>query len=142
MVEEELRAAGWTPGRVVDVRPWTAPLEARGLTAHAAARAFLAEFGGTRFVFSGPGAECARTAFRLDPSVCEGEEEVFLEWGGELGLSLFPIGECADGLGFLAIDENGSVLSLGGGFAVRYGPVPQVFDRLLLGYRAEVVGEA
>ncbi|MEW2417402.1 SUKH-3 domain-containing protein [Streptomyces sp. NPDC046866] len=138
-VEEELRAGGWDPERSVDVCRWVGPLEAGGLVAHAAARAFLAKFGGLRFVFSGPGVECARTPFLLDPSVCEGEEEVFLEWGEELGLSLFPIGEQAEGVAFLAMDENGALISLGSGIAATYGQLPGAFERMLLGYQAEVL---
>ncbi|MCX5147988.1 MULTISPECIES: SUKH-3 domain-containing protein [unclassified Streptomyces] len=140
-VVEELRAAGWEPGRSVDVDGWVAPLEEGGLAAHTAARAFLAEFGGLRFMFSGPGVECAREPFLLDPSVCEGEEEVFLEWGEELALSLFPIGERAEGVAFLAIDEHGAVISLGSGIAATYGQAPGAFEKMLLGYEAEVLGQ-
>ncbi|MFD5508544.1 SUKH-3 domain-containing protein [Streptomyces sp. NPDC127051] len=135
---EELRAAGWQPGRSVDVEGWVEPLEAGGLVAHAAARTFLAEFGGLRFMFSGPGVECARAPFLLDPSVCEGEEEVFLEWGEELALSLFPIGEWSEGVAFLAIDEHGAVIMLGSGIAATYGKIPEAFEKMLLGYQAEV----
>lgn len=92
-------------------------------------------------MFSGPGVECAREPFLLDPSVCEGEEEVFLEWGEELALSLFPIGERAEGVAFLAIDEHGAVIALGSGVATTYGQVPEAFEKMLLGYDAEVLGE-
>ncbi len=47
-------------------------------------------------MFSGPGVEAARFPFLLDPSVCEGEEDLFLEWSEELGRCLFPIGEAAE----------------------------------------------
>ncbi|MEJ8646395.1 SUKH-3 domain-containing protein [Streptomyces sp. MS1.HAVA.3] len=110
------------------------------MTAHAAARGFLAEFGGLRFMFSGPGVEVARSAFLRDPSVCEGEEDLCLEWSEELGRRLFPIGEQAEGVAFLAIDEHGAVISLGTGVAETYGPVPAAFERMLLGYKAAVLG--
>ncbi|MFI6003983.1 SUKH-3 domain-containing protein [Streptomyces sp. NPDC051366] len=138
-VEEELRAAGWIPGRRIDTKVWTAPFEAAGLPAHEAARKFLSEFGGLRFMFSGPGIECARESFELDPSACEGEEEVFLEWGEELGLSLFPIGQKGQGVDYMAINEVGEICSLGS-LVGCYGKVPQAFERLLLGLKFEIIG--
>ncbi|WP_109642355.1 SUKH-3 domain-containing protein [Lentzea atacamensis] len=46
-VEQELRAAGWHPGRAVDVTDWREQLEASGeVRIHRAAAEFLVEFGG------------------------------------------------------------------------------------------------
>ncbi|WP_326587250.1 SUKH-3 domain-containing protein [Streptomyces sp. NBC_01294] len=138
-MEEELHAAGWMPGRNIDASAWITPFEAAGLPAHEAARTFLSEFGGLRFMFSGPGIECAREPFDLDPSECEGEEDLFLEWGEELGLSLFPIGQTREGVEFMAIDETGLICTLGT-YAGSYGKVPQAFERLLLGLECEILG--
>ncbi|MEV6678876.1 SUKH-3 domain-containing protein [Streptomyces erythrochromogenes] len=136
-VEEELLAAGWTPGRSVDVERWTAPFEAAGLTAHPAARDFLAEFGGLHFVFSGPGVECARQTFELDPLLCEGEEDSFLEWSEEQGHSYFPVGHLDEGrFALLGIDETGALHGVES-VLDRYGPVPECFERLLLGLQPE-----
>ncbi|MBW4721561.1 SUKH-3 domain-containing protein [Saccharothrix obliqua] len=109
-VDGDLRAAGWRPGRAVDVGGWRQQLEAGGLVRmHPAAEAFLAEFGGLDVRISGPGISCAREPFELDPGLCVGEEDRFAEWGAALGCALFPLGELDLGRFFLGISEIGEV---------------------------------
>ncbi|MGW8598112.1 SUKH-3 domain-containing protein [Streptomyces sp. NPDC055893] len=45
-VEDVLEASGWTPGRKVDTARWRSMFASVGLDMHAAAEAFLEEFGG------------------------------------------------------------------------------------------------
>ncbi|RSN26229.1 hypothetical protein DL990_32970 [Amycolatopsis sp. WAC 01416] len=52
--EQDLRAAGWRPGRAVDVAGWRQRLEASGeVRMHPAAAEFLAEFGGLNVEMDG-----------------------------------------------------------------------------------------
>ena len=110
LVERDLRAAGWHPGRAVDVTGWRQLLEAGGeLRMHRAAAEFLTEFGGLNVEISGPGLTSAREPFELDPELCVGEEDRFSEWGADLGCSLFPLGELDRGRFFLGISEVGEI---------------------------------
>jgi SUKH-3 immunity protein len=108
--EQHLRDAGWTPGRHVPTDDWEAALrEHGGFETHPAARKFLAEFGGLAVNVSGPGQNMARQPFRLDPTAAEHEDEMFTDYGEEIGKSLYPVGQLGDGGAYLAIDENGAV---------------------------------
>lgn len=71
-----LRAAGWYPGRKVDVGSWAAEFAARGIVMHDAARRFLEGFGGLNVEIGGPGISCAREPFELDPAACPRFSEV------------------------------------------------------------------
>ncbi|MBT2478128.1 SUKH-3 domain-containing protein [Streptomyces sp. ISL-94] len=135
-MEEELYASGWFPGRSVGTTGWTSRFESVGLRAHDAAREFLAEFGGLKFVFSGPGIERAREPFELDPDLCDGEEDRFIEWGEELGIPFFPVGHLDSGRFFLGIDEAGTVYLIET-WVASFGKVPEAFERLLLGLNPE-----
>lgn len=137
---EGLRAAGWTPGRRVDAAEWLRAFARRGLVAHEAAGEFLAEFGGLRSISSGPGITCAREPFDLDPMCCLGEEDRFLEWGAELGKSLFPIGELAEGRFFLGIDEDATVY-LVETWVASFGRMPTAIEHLLLGMQPVLVDD-
>ena len=109
-VDQDLRTAGWHPGRAVDVVAWRQRLEAGGeIRMHRAAAEFLAEFGGLNVEIGGPGISSAREPFELDPELCVGEEDRFAAWGAHLGCSLFPIGELDRGRFFLGISEVGEV---------------------------------
>ncbi|MFD4864907.1 SUKH-3 domain-containing protein [Streptomyces sp. NPDC058412] len=102
-----LRAAGWFPGRQVDVTGWRRSLE--GLSMHTAAEDFLQEFGGIRVEVSGPGMTCMRISFEIDPELGFGEEDRFLELSRRFNRSLFPVGMTDSSEFILAIDEEGVI---------------------------------
>ncbi|WP_110944607.1 SUKH-3 domain-containing protein [Streptomyces niger] len=139
-VADVLRSSGWTPQRTVDTAQWTNAFEERGIQAHQAVRNFLAEFGGLNVDISGPGINCAREPFELEPLLCLGEEDRFSEWGEELGLQLFPLGELDQGRFFLGMDENG-VIYLVADWVARFGPWPQAIDALVRGVAPAEVSE-
>ena len=65
--EQNPRAAGWHPGRAVDVTDWRERLEASGeVRIHRAAAEFLVELGGLNVEIGGPGISSAREPFELD----------------------------------------------------------------------------
>lgn len=135
-----LRDAGWHVGRQVDTSSWVAALEAAGVVAHDAARAFLAEFGGLAVDISGPGVNRAREPFELDPLLCSGEEDRFLEWGEEIGKSLFPIGVLDMGRYFLGIDEQSEIYLIET-WVASFGRMPQAMDNMISGVRPTVISE-
>jgi hypothetical protein len=139
-VQAVLRDAGWHAGRQVDVSLWMAAPEAAGVVTHDAARAFLAEFGGLVVDISGPGVNRAREPFELDPLLCSGEEDRFLEWGEELGKSLFPIGVLDMGRYFLGIDEHSEIYLIET-WVASFGRMPQAMDNLISGVRPTVISE-
>ncbi|GLY03498.1 MULTISPECIES: SUKH-3 domain-containing protein [Actinoplanes] len=133
-VLEILSAAGWKPGRHVDVEPWRSGL-ADDFSMHDAAARFLAEFGGLFVNIDGPGVQKAREAFELDPMRGVGDDRLG-EWSAELGRSLFPVGEFSYGYPFLlAVDETGELYHVLDSLAT-YGPLPRALEKLILGYRA------
>ena len=74
---QELKTAGWSPRRQVDVSEWEKGLAPEGFVMHAPARAFLTEFGGLVVPVSGPGRDYARIGVRLDPMLCLGQKKWF-----------------------------------------------------------------
>jgi len=133
-VDQVLRSAGWRPGRAVDTAGWRAMFEHRGLSMHAAADAFLREFGGLTVNIGGPGISAAREPFDLDPSLCDGEEDRFSEWGEWIGRSLYPLGELDHGRFFLGIDES-SEIYLVATWVSSFGRMPDALENLVLGVR-------
>ncbi|SBT68512.1 SUKH-3 immunity protein [Micromonospora sediminicola] len=105
----ELKAAGWSPRRRVDVTAWVSALAPEGFSAHDAARAFLTEFGGLTVRVSGPGRDYARVGVRLDPTLCLGQKAWFDSFDAATAGQLYPVGEEYDGHGSLAIDVAGNV---------------------------------
>ncbi|MFJ9084686.1 SUKH-3 domain-containing protein [Streptomyces sp. NPDC102384] len=137
-VADALVSFGWSRDRRVDPGPWTAPFEEQGIAVHEPVRDFLARFSGLSFEISGPGINCAREPFEIDPSLCQGEEDRFSEWGEELGIQLFPIGELDHGRFFLGMDEQG-VLYLVADWVARFGPWPEAIDALVRGVKPEEI---
>ncbi|MEU3556256.1 SUKH-3 domain-containing protein [Streptomyces fragilis] len=133
-VAKTLAAAGWFPGRSVDVTPWLQELEEAGLVAHPAARAFLSQFAGLSVPDRGPGVTVFRAAFSFDPKSALGAEDQFTDWSAELGVSLFPIGEL-EHCHPLGIDEDGDVYVVSDWIAI-YGSWDKALRSLVLGYRA------
>lgn len=127
-----LTRSGWFPGRVVDVDRWAGLLRDEGIELHAAAVVFLREFGGLVVDESGPGISRAREPFVLDPATCDGEGDRFLEWSGELGRRIVPVGELDQGRFFLGLDET-SELYLVETFVATFGRVPAGLERLVRG---------
>ncbi|MER5603508.1 SUKH-3 domain-containing protein [Streptomyces sp. NPDC002265] len=138
-VEQDLRAAGWTPKRQVDPESWLSALEADGrLRRHSAVIAFLSEFGGLAVSISGSGVSCAREPFELDPLLCLGEEDRFSEWSEEIERSIFPVGVLDEGRFFLGIDEN-SELYLVETWVASFGRMPEAMNNLILGVQPTVI---
>lgn len=135
-----LHDAGWRGGRQVDTSTWLTALDVAGVVAHEAARDFLAEFGGLMVDISGPGVNRAREPFDLDPLLCSGEEDRFLEWGEEIGRSLFPIGVLDMGRYFLGIDEHSEIYLIET-WVASFGRMPQAMDNLIRGVRPTVISE-
>lgn len=134
-----LGAAGWVPGRRVDVEPWRRMFAGSGLDMHPAAEAFLAESGGLRVDVSGPGITVASTPFDLDPAPCQGEEGRFLGWRERTGRRLHPLGELDHGRFFLGIDERTEIY-LVETWVAAFGPVDRALEALVLGIRPTEVG--
>ncbi|WP_436775183.1 SUKH-3 domain-containing protein [Yinghuangia sp. YIM S09857] len=138
--EHWLRAAGWHPGRNVDVAAWRMLAEESGLVMHAAAERFLAEFGGLVVPVSGQGVSCAREPFDLDPSAADGESDRYIGWGERIGRSLFPIGAIDGGRYFLAIDELSEVYVIVN-FMARCGQPHMALEGLVRGIAPEYLTE-
>jgi SUKH-3 immunity protein of toxin-antitoxin system len=85
---EVLHAYGWS-GKKVDITPWVGEAESIGIRVHAAARDFLTEFDGL-----------AIEGFEIDPLLCRGEEDRFLEWSNEIGKSIFRWASWSEGDSF------------------------------------------
>ncbi|MCE6996709.1 SUKH-3 domain-containing protein [Saccharothrix sp. S26] len=136
--EQALRTAGWHPGRQVDTTLWQVWFEPDGLPMHWAAQRFLGEFGGLVFDISGPGITRAKEPFELDPMLCDGEDDRFVEWGADIGRSLFPIGELDHGRFSLGIDEDG-FLYLVSDFLRKFGAGESGMEDLLLGVMGEEI---
>jgi hypothetical protein len=67
-VERRLVAAGWRPGRRVNIAKWRELLEVSDFVPmHDAAEEFLTECGGLIFCHMGTGITRAREPFELDP---------------------------------------------------------------------------
>ena len=139
-VDQVLRAAGWAPGRQVDPEPWLSAFEAEGLQRHAAASAFLTEFGGIAVNISGSGINRTREPFEFDPLLCEGEGDRFLEWGEEVKKSIFPIGVLDEGRFFLGIDDE-SEIYLVESWLASFGRMPEAINNLITGIQATVISE-
>jgi hypothetical protein len=139
-VAETLAAAGWFPGRAVDVTPWVQKLEEAGLVAHPAARAFLSQFVGLSVPDRGAGVTVRRAAFSFDPQSAEGDEDRFVDASAALGVSLFPIGEL-EHCWLLGIDESGDVYVVSDWIAA-YGSWDKALRSLVLGYKAPEIDVA
>jgi hypothetical protein len=142
--EATLRSAGWTPTRCehAKVQRWRAALEQPGgfVMSHAAARV-LAEFGGLRAEARGPGIECARGSFDLNPLLAEGEEDRFAAFAAFVEGPMFPLGELDGGHAFLGIDTTGAVFLVEGWLARLGDDIYAALDATLEGRKSIVVAE-
>jgi NAD(P)-dependent dehydrogenase (short-subunit alcohol dehydrogenase family) len=138
-VDEVMRRAGWYPGRSVDVDQWR-PGSSSEISMHPAAEQFLSEFGGLSVDVNGAGVDVGREPFVFDPTDELGDEGRYAEWGADIGRSLFPVGFFRREVFHLAIDEE-SVIYLVTSWLATYGPVPRALERLVLGYKPQLIRE-
>ncbi|WP_437819353.1 SUKH-3 domain-containing protein [Sorangium sp. So ce1078] len=134
--ESRLVVAGWYKGRrnAQRVAEWRQNLEKpNGLQMSLAAERALEEFGGLRVDCQGPGLECARGSFDLDPELASGEEDRFDHFRDQVGSDLFPLGEAFEGQAFLAIDSTGRVYLLGDRVQLIGSNVYSALDSMLMG---------
>ncbi|WP_437951433.1 SUKH-3 domain-containing protein [Sorangium sp. So ce296] len=134
--ESRLVAAGWYKGRrnAQRVAEWRQNLETpNGFQMSLAAERALEEFGGLRVDCQGPGLECARGSFDLDPELASGEEERFDRFRAQVGSDLFPLGEAFDGQAFLAIDSTGRVYLIGDRVQLMGSSIRGALDSILMG---------
>lgn len=139
-VENVLLAAGWWPGRKIDVTDWCVRMADSNFHMHDAAKKFLSEFGGLSFNLAGEGISRAREPFDLDPVQAWGEDDRFAEWGSIIGRSLFPVGVLDQGRFFLGIDEYEQVYLIADWLG-SYGAARNAIENLILGVAAEVIYE-
>lgn len=110
--QNALLAAGWSPERRNPeiVSTWRIKLESpQGFQMTEVAAKVLSEFGKLAASRAGPGRQCARGSFVIDPELCAGEEDRFAAFDSFVSGSLFPLGEADDGHAFLGIDHAGAV---------------------------------
>jgi hypothetical protein len=112
---DALVAAGWHPGRKVhhDVERWRDLLDTPGsFQMFPRAREVLLEFGGLRVEQAGPGVDCARAPFHVEPTLALGESDRFRSHEATVGARLYPLGEAMGGHAFLAMAEDGRIFFL------------------------------
>ena len=127
-----LTDAGWRPRRSVDVDAWRTHFEAAGCVMSPAAEEFLSRFGGLDVRISGPGRERAREPFDLEPMLCDGEEDRFVELSRSMERDLFPIGVFGGLRYFLGIDEHAEIYLIE--TEVRsFGRMPEAMDAIVQG---------
>jgi hypothetical protein len=140
---EILAAVGWHTDRVVDTARWEAELLADGFPPlHPAALRFLGEFGGIDVPAGGPGVTRARESFTIEPALCIGEADRFIQLGESIRRAIAPIGELAGetcACAFLGIDEQQALYVVNSRLAT-FGRMPQAMDRLALGYMPQRIG--
>lgn len=134
--DRALRRAGWRPGRRVDISRYRVWYEAQGYVLHAAAEAFLEEYGGLVFEGSGPGVSVARQPFFIDPSRTGGEDELIEGWSEDLGKNIVPLGDLEVERVTFGMDEDGQIY-LFAGSTQRKGPNRQGLKALVLGIAGE-----
>ncbi|MDI1447604.1 SUKH-3 domain-containing protein [Polyangium sp. 6x1] len=134
--EAQLMAAGWHKGRrdTGRVAQWRRKLEKpAGFRMSMAAERALEEFGGIRVDCQGPGLECARGGFDLDPELASGEEGRLGAFRDQVGSDLFPLGEAYSGEAFLAMDGIGRVYLLGDRIQLLGTNIHSALDSIVVG---------
>jgi hypothetical protein len=134
--------AGWYPDRRVDLPTidWPGPFVRSTGSSPEQAERIVQEFGGLRVDPEGPGIECARTSFEIDPSLALGEEDRFRGYEERFGIQLIPIGEAGDGEAFLAADDAGrTYLALDAFVALVGHNIYEAIEALVVGRRPKEV---
>ncbi|WP_169528789.1 SUKH-3 domain-containing protein [Actinomadura rifamycini] len=137
-LDRALRRAGWRPGRKVDISAYRAWYAAEGYGPHAAGEAFLEEFGGLRFDWSGPGVSVARQPFFVDPARTGGEDELIEAWAEDLGKNIVPLGGLEREMSTFGMDEDG-LIYLFAGFTKVKGANRDGLEALVLGIDGETL---
>jgi hypothetical protein len=106
-----------------------------------AAERALEEFGGLRASKSGPGEQCARGGFVIEPELAAGEQDRFAAFSAFVAGTLFPIGEAYDGHAFLGIDEEGAVYLVGDSLDLLGREIYSSLDAILEGRLPKRVAE-
>jgi hypothetical protein len=138
-----LQDAGWRSGRCVSdlVRRWRDELSAGdGFVMTAAAERALEEFGGLTVNQDGPGKECARSSFEIDPMLAFGETDRFGALGAVAGDRLYPLGEAVGGHVFLAIGDSGRVYMVDDEILLVGETVHDALEALVLGLKPQFIG--
>jgi hypothetical protein len=135
LVYTAMQNAGWHDGRRVSTAAWVDALRPSGFVPHAAAEAFLLEFGGLSVDSRGEGRDVAKMSFDLDPTLAEGQKGWFESLEGGTAGGFYPIGEERDGNASLAIDADGIVYLLFNQRRVPLGPGRQALAWLIEGVR-------
>ena len=110
-----LMQAGWHPGRRDSARllRWAGEFfPTSGFVLSAAAEAALAELAGITVTSRGPGKSIARAGFEIDPTLAAGECDRFADFERVIGSALCPLGEADDGRLYLAVAEDGRLVTL------------------------------
>jgi hypothetical protein len=110
-----LNKAGWNPGRrAADlVSRWKHEFfDKEEFVLFPSAEECLLELGGLHFEQRGAGENVALGDFFFDPTVAVGESDRFADFEKIIGTRLCPIGEAENGYSYLAIAEDGLMLSL------------------------------
>ena len=130
-----LVAAGWQPGRRVDV-----PLrEFAAAPIFPAAERILTEFCSLRVGTSGAGQECARSDVDFDPLDLAGEESTVERFLPAVGRRLFPLGNAHNCHLLLFIDEDERVFCVGDCLFSLVGfDFVTAMEALLLGRRSPI----
>lgn len=100
-----------------------------------AARRVLEQFGGIEVRQTGPGEECAKSSFRVDPSLAWGEGDRFQMFSQKLGTVLYPLGDIDGGHAFLAVGDNGQVFALMDVVSLVGASITDALERLVRGRR-------
>ncbi len=138
--ERILRGIGWYPGRRVEdsVRSWEKVLDQEGaMEMFEAARSALIEFGELRSNADGPGIDCAKSPFILDPTGCLGDGEKIGDFAERIGKRLYPLGESFNGELLLVMDEQGRVYELMDAIYFTGNDIREALVNLIVGRQAK-----
>jgi hypothetical protein len=106
--ERSLRAAGWSPERIVDIGEWVKALREDGNTVFPRAESILESFGGLLIRARTYGG--LRQSFDVDPSHWVGMRDIISDTEEVLGCHVFPLGQLS-GDAMLAVLDDGRIIS-------------------------------
>ncbi|WP_040816003.1 SUKH-3 domain-containing protein [Nocardia concava] len=138
LTSQTLTAAGWTPGRRIDITGWTNRLESEGFQVSRPAAAILKSFGG--LTIQPPNLTTAlwpADSLFFDPlDVANGMYDRYADFESALGRRMTPLAVNASGTTFLLILDDGRVVSDGILALHQLAPTwPQALDLLVRRHR-------